>query len=132
MLQEESLAAMELEYEIQRKITSAALRLANDGSPSKAVKRQRKMIYQQSLQQLKVTTFLAAGGVSKRRNFQFLCDCLFLLNPPGYRNETAFVAPGRNVQQHASAASSTRNDHEPVEQSQEEAEAEWRIRCNTG
>lgn len=50
---EESLAAMELEYEIQRKITSAALRLANDGSPSKAVKRQRKMIYQQSLQQLK-------------------------------------------------------------------------------
>lgn len=54
--QEESLAAMELEYEIQRKITSAALRLANDGSPSKAVKRQRKMIYQQSLQQLKVHT----------------------------------------------------------------------------
>lgn len=50
---EESLAALELEYEIQRKITSAALRLSNDGSPSKAVKRQRKMIYQQSLQQLK-------------------------------------------------------------------------------
>lgn len=45
---------MELEYEIQRKITSAALKLANDSSPSKAVKRQRKMIYQQSLQQLKV------------------------------------------------------------------------------
>jgi len=44
---------MELEYEIQRKITSAALRLSSDGSPSKAVKRQRKMIYQQSLQQLK-------------------------------------------------------------------------------
>ena len=47
---------MELEYEIQRKITSAALRLSNDGSPSKAVKRQRKMIYQQSLQQLKVNS----------------------------------------------------------------------------
>lgn len=54
LTQEESLAALELEYEIQRKITSAALRLSSDGSPSKAVKRQRKMIYQQSLQQLKV------------------------------------------------------------------------------
>ena len=54
MLQEESLAALELDYEIQRKITSAALRLATDSSLSKAVRRQRKMLYQQSLQQLKV------------------------------------------------------------------------------
>ena len=55
-LKEESLAALELEYEIQRKITSAALRLATDSSLSKAVRRQRKMLYQQSLQQLKVRT----------------------------------------------------------------------------
>lgn len=64
MPQEESLAALELEYEIQRKITSAALRLSNDSSPSKAVKRQRKMIYQQSLQQLKVLLPRARGKTS--------------------------------------------------------------------
>lgn len=63
---------MELEYEIQRKITSAALRLANDGSPSKAVKRQRKMIYQQSLQQLKVTTFRHHGRCIEDCNLHFM------------------------------------------------------------
>jgi len=52
-LKDESLEALELEYEIQRKITSAALRLATDSTLSKAVRRQRKMLYQQSLQQLK-------------------------------------------------------------------------------
>ena len=47
------MATLELEYEIQRKITSAAFRLANDSGASKAVRRQRKLLYQQSLQQLK-------------------------------------------------------------------------------
>lgn len=98
---------MELEYEIQRKITSAALRLATDGSPSKAVKRQRKMIYQQSLQQLKVT--LHSLRVFIEQVFYYS----YFFQPSGYRNETAFVALGRNVQQHASTASSAH--HQSVE-----------------
>ena len=64
---------MELEYEIQRKITSAALRLSNDGSPSKAVKRQRKMIYQQSLQQLKVnSTSIKKKGKKNELTFNIM------------------------------------------------------------
>lgn len=44
---------MELEYEIQGKITSAALRLANETSARKGVRKQRKLSYQQSAQRLK-------------------------------------------------------------------------------
>ncbi|XP_069946253.1 FERM domain-containing protein 4A isoform X1 [Cherax quadricarinatus] len=51
--QEETVAALELEYEIQGKITSAALRLANETSARKGVRKQRKMTYQQSAQRLK-------------------------------------------------------------------------------
>ncbi|XP_045129674.1 FERM domain-containing protein 4A-like isoform X2 [Portunus trituberculatus] len=51
--QEETVAALELEYEIQGKITSAALRLANETSARKGVRKQRKMSYQQSVQRLK-------------------------------------------------------------------------------
>ncbi|XP_076030690.1 uncharacterized protein LOC143018952 isoform X2 [Oratosquilla oratoria] len=51
--QEESVAGLELEYEIQAKITSAALRLANETTARKAVRKQRKMSYQQSAQRLK-------------------------------------------------------------------------------
>lgn len=51
--QEESVAALELEYEIQGKITSAALRLANEPSARNGVRKQRKMSYQQSAKKLK-------------------------------------------------------------------------------
>ncbi|XP_042230584.1 streptococcal hemagglutinin-like isoform X2 [Homarus americanus] len=51
--QEETVAALELEYEIQGKITSAALRLANETSTRKGFRKQRKMTYQQSAQRLK-------------------------------------------------------------------------------
>ncbi|XP_071519240.1 uncharacterized protein [Panulirus ornatus] len=51
--QEETVAALELEYEIQGKITSAALKLANETSARKGVRKQRKMSYQQSAQRLK-------------------------------------------------------------------------------
>lgn len=53
IFQEETVAALELEYEIQGKITSAALRLANETSARKGVRRQRKMTYQQSAQRLR-------------------------------------------------------------------------------
>ena len=51
--EEELLASLELEYEIQGKITSAALKLANDPTTSKSVRKQRKISYQQSLRKLK-------------------------------------------------------------------------------
>lgn len=51
--EEELLAGLELEHEIQSKITSAALKLANDTSASKSVRKQRKINYQQSLRKLK-------------------------------------------------------------------------------
>ncbi|KAG8235277.1 hypothetical protein J437_LFUL015921 [Ladona fulva] len=50
--QEESLLGLELEYEIQSRITSAALHLANDCSAKKAVRRQRRLIHQQSQRRL--------------------------------------------------------------------------------
>ena len=46
--EEELLASLELEYEIQSKITSAALKLASDTTASKSVRKQRKISYQQS------------------------------------------------------------------------------------
>lgn len=51
--QGETVAALEMEYEIQGKITSAALRIANESSARKGVRKQRKMTYQQSSQRLK-------------------------------------------------------------------------------
>lgn len=53
VFQEESVAALELEFEIQGKITSAALRLANETSARNGVRKQRKMSYQQSAKKLK-------------------------------------------------------------------------------
>ena len=47
------LASLELEYEIQSKITSAALKLASDTTASKSVRKQRKISYQQSQKKLK-------------------------------------------------------------------------------
>lgn len=47
-LQEEVLAKLELEFEIQGKITSAALKLANDASAKKSVRKARKNSYQVS------------------------------------------------------------------------------------
>ena len=51
--EEELLANLELEYEIQSKITSAALKLASDSSASKSVRKQRKSSYQQSQRKLR-------------------------------------------------------------------------------
>lgn len=51
--EEELLANLELEFEIQSKITSAALKLASDMSASKSVRKQRKISYQQSQRKLK-------------------------------------------------------------------------------
>jgi len=51
--EEEQLAQLELELEIQSKITSAALKLANDTSARKNVRRQRKISYNQCQKRLK-------------------------------------------------------------------------------
>ena len=51
--QEETVSALELEYEIMAKITSAAFKLANETTARKGVRRQRKLSYQQSAQRLK-------------------------------------------------------------------------------
>ena len=55
--EEEQLAQLELELEIQSKITSAALKLANDASARKNVRRQRKISYNQSQKRLKELEF---------------------------------------------------------------------------
>lgn len=52
-LQEETVSALELEYEIMAKITSAALKLANESTARKGVRRQRKLSYQQSAHRLR-------------------------------------------------------------------------------
>ena len=52
---------MELEYEIQSKITSAAFKLANDVSAAKSVRRQRKVSYNQSQKKLKEIEFKLAS-----------------------------------------------------------------------
>lgn len=51
--EEEQLTALELEYEIQSKITSAALKLANDSSAPKSVRKQRKISYQQTMRKFR-------------------------------------------------------------------------------
>lgn len=49
----ESLNQLELEYEIQSKITSAALKLASDSRARKSVRKQRKVCYQQESTKLR-------------------------------------------------------------------------------
>ncbi|KAB7507009.1 FERM domain-containing protein 4B, partial [Armadillidium nasatum] len=51
--QEETVASLELEYEIQAKIVSAALRIANESSLKKGLRKQRKNSYHQATQRLK-------------------------------------------------------------------------------
>ena len=50
--EEELLASLELEYEIQAKITSAAQKLSEDKTSSKSVRKARKISYQQSRRKL--------------------------------------------------------------------------------
>lgn len=50
--EEELLASLELEYEIQTKITSAAQKMSEDKTSSKSVRKARKMSYQQSRRKL--------------------------------------------------------------------------------
>lgn len=51
--EDEELAKLELEHEIQSKITSAALKIASDTSAAKSVRKQRKTSYQQSQKKLR-------------------------------------------------------------------------------
>ncbi|XP_067129060.1 FERM domain-containing protein 4A-like isoform X2 [Centruroides vittatus] len=51
--EEEVLAKLELDYEIQSKITSAAFKLANDLNTRKSVRKQRKLGYQKAQAKLK-------------------------------------------------------------------------------
>ena len=57
----EQLAQLELELEIQSKITSAQLKLANDTSARKNVRRQRKISYNQCQKKLKELEFKVAS-----------------------------------------------------------------------
>jgi len=57
----EQLAQLELELEIQSKITCAALKLANDSSARKNVRRARKISYNQSQKKLKELEFKVAS-----------------------------------------------------------------------
>lgn len=51
--EEDMRASLELEYEIQNKITAAALKIATDSRAPKSVRKQRKVSYQQSLRRLR-------------------------------------------------------------------------------
>ncbi|XP_064473958.1 FERM domain-containing protein 4B-like isoform X2 [Ornithodoros turicata] len=51
--QEEVLSKLELEYELQNKIASAALRLASDMSADRSLRRQRKVTYQNAYEKLR-------------------------------------------------------------------------------
>ncbi len=74
--EEELLANLELEHEIQTNITSAALKLASDAGAPKSVRKQRKSSYQQSQRKLKeieakINALKYFGSTSKnRRNKQ--------------------------------------------------------------
>ena len=59
--EEEQLAQLELELEIQSKISSAALKLANDTSARKNVRRQRKISYNQCQKRLEELEFKVAS-----------------------------------------------------------------------
>ena len=71
----EQLAQLELEMEIQSKITSAQLKLANDSSARKNVRRQRKISYNQCQKKLKelefkVASLKHAASSSKKKQFK--------------------------------------------------------------
>ncbi|CAG2163383.1 unnamed protein product [Oppiella nova] len=76
--EEEILSKLELEFEIQSKIVSAASKLAKDVNPKKNVRKQRKQAYQQSLAKLKdlegrlmvVRRQIAASKLAKSRRNQ--------------------------------------------------------------
>ncbi|CAG0881761.1 unnamed protein product [Cyprideis torosa] len=51
---EENIAQLELEYEIQQRITNAAQRLMNDASGKKSLKRQRRQSYEMCLKRLQL------------------------------------------------------------------------------
>ena len=67
--EEEMMAKLELEFEIQSKITSAALKLANDNGAAKSVRKQRKISYLQNQEKLrKIESKLnELKGVRQRR-----------------------------------------------------------------
>ncbi|XP_037281596.2 uncharacterized protein LOC119174679 isoform X4 [Rhipicephalus microplus] len=64
---EETLSSLELEYELQNKITSAALRLASDMSADRSLRRQRKLSYQQAQEKLKQVE-QKLGTLKKQKN----------------------------------------------------------------
>ncbi|XP_054922107.2 uncharacterized protein [Dermacentor andersoni] len=64
---EETLSSLELEYELQNKITSAALRLASDMSADRSLRRQRKLCYQQAHEKLKQVEE-KLGTLKKQKN----------------------------------------------------------------
>ncbi|KAK8784735.1 hypothetical protein V5799_008898 [Amblyomma americanum] len=64
---EETMSSLELEYELQNKITSAALRLANDMSADRSLRRQRKLCYQQAHEKLKQVE-QKLGTLKKQKN----------------------------------------------------------------
>ena len=51
--QEKAITELELQYEIQKQITNAALRLVSDPSALRAVRRQRRTTYEKSFKKLK-------------------------------------------------------------------------------
>lgn len=61
------MSSLELEYELQNKITSAALRLANDMSADRSLRRQRKLCYQQANEKLKQVE-QKLGTLKKQKN----------------------------------------------------------------
>ena len=68
--QEELVSALELDYEIQSKITTAALKLANDATLKK-VRKQRKLSYQMSAQKLRdIETRLKAAKAKQLKRQQ--------------------------------------------------------------
>ena len=94
--EEEMLAKLELEHEIQSKITSAALKIASDATAAKSVRKQRKTSYQQSQRKLreieaKLETFKHLQPKHKRKQPR----------PPGERRssspDTTILSSSRSV-----------------------------------
>ena len=54
MLQEDLVARLELEYDLQGKICKAALRLTQDHSVAKSVRKQRKQSYHKAHQKVRL------------------------------------------------------------------------------
>ncbi|CAH1265514.1 FRMD4B [Branchiostoma lanceolatum] len=101
---EADLERIEREYEILSKITSAALRLANDPSVAKKVRKKRKESYQKSLQKLKTLEAVLnhlrkqTGMPAKMAPYAaFIEDEQFPPTPPEIRR------PQRPVSHHATS-----------------------------